>query len=135
MFFFLSLSGDLQQFIKKGVTRRLPETVCRKFLVQLAEGLQFLHNQRIIHRDIKPQNILLSESSEDAILKIADFGFSKHLEEFRLTQTMCGTPLVLYTLSPLFCRIISTYLCLSCYHFLSYHNFNFHAVHGSRDSW
>ena len=72
----------------------MPEAAVRGFLVQLAAGLEFLHQQNIIHRDIKSQNILLSECSIDAQLKIADFGFAKHLEGANLANSICGTPLV-----------------------------------------
>lgn len=62
-----------------------------KFLHQLTRGLQFLDEKNIIHRDLKPANILLSEQSENAILKIADFGFARQLSEAAMAQTQCGT--------------------------------------------
>ena len=46
-----------------------------------------------VYRDLKPANVLLSESSEYATLKLADFGFAKHLAEASLAQTQCGSPL------------------------------------------
>lgn len=45
-------------------------------IIQLAMGLKHLKNNRIIHRDIKPNNILISEKG---LLKIADFGISKQI--------------------------------------------------------
>ncbi|MEJ7540275.1 protein kinase, partial [Staphylococcus lugdunensis] len=42
------------------------------------------HEQRIIHRDIKPQNVLINK---DKILKIFDFGIAKALSETSMTQT------------------------------------------------
>jgi serine/threonine protein kinase len=87
----LCRGGDLLSFIKK--SRRLEERVAQYFLQQLSEGLMFLYQKSIIHRDLKPANVLLSESSELAILKLADFGFAKHLSEASLAQTQCGTPL------------------------------------------
>ena len=83
--------GDLQLFIRKH--KRLEEIVALKFLIQMARGLKFLHSKNVIHRDIKPQNLLLSEFSPNAIIKFADFGFAKHLHEAALAQTPCGTPL------------------------------------------
>jgi len=83
--------GDLQLFIRKN--KRLEESVARRFLIQLARGLHFLHSKNIIHRDIKPQNLLLSEFSPNATIKFADFGFAKHLHEASMAQTPCGTPL------------------------------------------
>lgn len=83
--------GDLQLFIRKH--KRLEESVAKSFLIQLARGLHFLHSKNIIHRDIKPQNLLLSEFSPNATIKFADFGFAKHLHEASMAQTPCGTPL------------------------------------------
>ncbi|MFC3419740.1 Stk1 family PASTA domain-containing Ser/Thr kinase [Salinicoccus hispanicus] len=47
-------------------------------------GIQHAHNAGIIHRDIKPQNILMNESQQ---IKITDFGIAKALSETRLTET------------------------------------------------
>lgn len=89
----LCRGGDLSTFIKKSVSRRLDESIAQSFLKQLADGLHFLSERNIIHRDLKPANVLLSEPSEFAILKLADFGFAKHLAEASLAHTQCGSPL------------------------------------------
>jgi len=47
----------------------------------------------VVHRDLKPQNILLVENNENSLLKIADFGFAKFLQPFALAETLCGSPL------------------------------------------
>eukprot|EP01035_Chromulina_nebulosa_P017131 gene17131-22645_t len=82
--------GDLSIFIKRN--KRLDERVAKNFLCQLAKGLTFLNQKNIIHRDLKPANVLLSENSNNAILKLADFGFAKQLAEAAMAQTQCGTP-------------------------------------------
>jgi len=82
--------GDLSVFIKRN--KRLDERVAKNFLCQLARGLTFLNQKNIIHRDLKPANVLLSENSNNAILKLADFGFAKQLAEAAMAQTQCGTP-------------------------------------------
>ena len=46
-----------------------------------------------VHRDIKPQNLLLTENRPTAVLKIADFGFARHLEGTCMAETLCGSPL------------------------------------------
>ena len=131
--------GDLSHFIKKRDTIKdselvgnmmdkypnprvggLHEVVVRHFLQQLASALQFLRARNLIHRDVKPQNLLLNPSpvyfetrrpepmpycaSQDALipvcgirslpmLKIADFGFARALPPTSLAETLCGSPL------------------------------------------
>ena len=59
-------------------------------LCQLCRGLANIHDKNVVHRDIKPQNVLLTE---DGSVKIADFGLSKRMKGGRngRTHTHCGT--------------------------------------------
>mmetsp|Transcript_60599 Transcript_60599/g.118780 ORF Transcript_60599/g.118780 Transcript_60599/m.118780 type:complete len:504 (-) Transcript_60599:187-1698(-) len=83
--------GDLHKFIK--TQGRLSEAVSQRFMRHLASGLVFLWQKQLIHRDIKPQNLLLSCQSPGATLKIADFGFARHLATAAMADTLCGSPL------------------------------------------
>jgi Protein kinase domain len=69
-----------------------PSTVVRNYLIQVLHGLQFLHMNHIMHRDIKGSNILVSD---DGIVKLADFGASKrfvHLkQDMMMSLTMRGS--------------------------------------------
>jgi serine/threonine protein kinase len=49
--------------------------VCRYFK-QLLSGVEHCHSQGVAHRDLKPENLLMSDVSDQAILKMADFGLS-----------------------------------------------------------
>ena len=130
--------GDLSYFIKKrdrlsshpataDMMRKYPaqpngglhEVIVRHFLKQLASALEFLRARNFIHRDVKPQNLLLNPSplhlalapselpyaaSENSLvpvagveslpmLKLADFGFARSLPSTSLAETLCGSPL------------------------------------------
>ncbi|WP_414052706.1 Stk1 family PASTA domain-containing Ser/Thr kinase [Macrococcus animalis] len=54
------------------------------FTKQILRGMEHAHQHRIIHRDIKPQNILMTKEKE---LKISDFGIARALSETAMTQT------------------------------------------------
>ncbi|EGG13678.1 protein kinase [Cavenderia fasciculata] len=73
-------------------------TNLRQAIGQILKGVQYLHNNKIIHRDIKPGNILVSK---DYTLKICDFGMSKYEEGVRDDSTQVGSPLFLAPLSDL----------------------------------
>ncbi|XP_009335255.2 serine/threonine-protein kinase ATG1a isoform X2 [Pyrus x bretschneideri] len=83
--------GDLADYIRRH--GKVSETVARHFMRQLAAGLQVLQEKHLIHRDLKPQNLLLSTTVEDTpLLKIGDFGFARSLIG-GLADTLCGSPL------------------------------------------
>jgi serine/threonine protein kinase len=79
--------GDLSKFLNK---RPLKEKYCKKYLRQLSHALKYLLNNNVLHRDLKPQNILMS--SEHNIV-VTDFGFAKNLNEDTLITTLCGSPM------------------------------------------
>lgn len=131
--------GDLSYFIKKkdslnlhntmkDTIRKYPnppggglnEVIVRHFLKQLTNAVEFLRAKNYIHRDVKPQNLLLDPSphyyrdfpSEELpfmahdrsfmpnvgvetlpTLKLADFGFARSLPTTALAETLCGSPL------------------------------------------
>lgn len=84
--------GDLSSFIKSKTL--LSEEVLIKYIVQIADALSYLHLKKIIHRDIKPQNIFLSKDKKN--VKLGDFGISKKLKNtLDLAETSTGTPFYL----------------------------------------
>lgn len=76
--------------------KNIPVETAVYIIKQIASGLSHAHKNGIIHRDIKPQNILMTE---DLTCKITDFGISRAYGDTTLTQTnqMLGT---VYYLSP-----------------------------------
>eukprot|EP00742_Colponemidia_sp_Colp-10_P005628 GILJ01006016.1.p1 GENE.GILJ01006016.1~~GILJ01006016.1.p1 ORF type:complete len:393 (+),score=46.40 GILJ01006016.1:149-1327(+) len=61
-------------------------------LRKIALALEYMHSKSIVHRDLKPENLLLTSMSDNAELKIADFGLSNIMENDRsLMKTICGT--------------------------------------------
>ncbi|XP_017673130.1 PREDICTED: cyclin-dependent kinase 14 [Lepidothrix coronata] len=64
---------DLCQYMDKHPGGLHPENV-KLFLFQLLRGLSYIHQRYILHRDLKPQNLLISDTGE---LKLADFGLAR----------------------------------------------------------
>ncbi|XAR68900.1 Non-specific serine/threonine protein kinase [Bertholletia excelsa] len=84
--------GDLSLYIQQ-CQGRVAEAMAKNFMQQLAAGLQVLRENNLMHRDLKPQNLLLSTTGDNAVLKIADFGFARSLQPRGLAETLCGSPL------------------------------------------
>ena len=80
--------GNINSFMR---SRRLSNGICLKFITDVAEGLNYLHQRTppIVHRDLKPQNVLVARDNDqnDTLLKLADFGLAK---EFPNSSTAVG---------------------------------------------
>ena len=72
----------LKQLLKKRESLTLPEVI--DIMTQLTDGISHAHESYIIHRDIKPQNIMIED---DGRIKITDFGIAMALNATQLTQT------------------------------------------------
>lgn len=85
-------NGSLDKLIQNYTTagKRFTLSKVRSFIEELAGALDFCHANGIIHRDIKPGNILIDQLGS---LKLADFGLSRALEPNHLATTFCGSPL------------------------------------------
>ncbi|CAG7817255.1 unnamed protein product [Allacma fusca] len=88
--------GDLADYLNGKGT--LSEDTIRLFLRQLAGAMQALHSKGVVHRDLKPQNILLTyhksnPAPHEISLKIADFGFARFLQDGVMAATLCGSPM------------------------------------------
>ncbi|XP_053375553.1 serine/threonine-protein kinase 36-like isoform X2 [Mercenaria mercenaria] len=81
--------GELFQILEDD--GNLPEEQVQQIAAQLVSALYYLHSHRILHRDMKPQNILLGKGG---IVKLCDFGFARAMSFNTLVLTSIkGTPL------------------------------------------
>ena len=81
------ICGDLLGFIRK--RGKLSETVSKIIFKQLIEGLKYIHKKKIVHRDIKLDNILIDLTNT---IKICDFGVSRKISKEEVMHEHCGTP-------------------------------------------
>ncbi|KAJ3216471.1 negative regulator of the PHO system [Dinochytrium kinnereticum] len=66
---------DLKKFMDtQGANSALQPHLCKTFMQQLLTGIAFCHENRVLHRDLKPQNLLINQKLE---LKLADFGLAR----------------------------------------------------------
>lgn len=89
--------GDLSLYIKNRKTKGelFEEPLIANLFVQMLFGLNYLHESKILHRDLKTQNIFIDS---EGTIKLADFGISKIMDHSQqLASTIVGTP---YYLSP-----------------------------------
>jgi len=82
--------GNLNNYLSSQKTL-LSEEKIKNLILQIACGVQYIHHFGIIHRDLKPENIMLSDKSDNAILKIVDFGLSKVLGKYEKSNESYGT--------------------------------------------
>ncbi|NWV10088.1 STK36 kinase, partial [Ptilonorhynchus violaceus] len=81
--------GELFQILEDD--KSLPEDQVQTIAAQLISALYYLHSHRILHRDMKPQNILLGK---DGVVKLCDFGFARAMSIHTMVLTSIkGTPL------------------------------------------
>ncbi|KAF5286331.1 hypothetical protein FQA39_LY04229 [Lamprigera yunnana] len=69
----------------------LTEKSCTVFMRQICEGVAFIHKQRILHLDMKPENILCVTKTGNRI-KIIDFGLARQYNPDKKLQVLFGTP-------------------------------------------
>ena len=82
--------GDMLSYIQK-LSGPVPEKDCKLWMRQICSALQYLHQNNIIHRDLKLENLLMDSKRN---IKLCDFGFSKDLNVIgsdELSRTYCGS--------------------------------------------
>ena len=94
LFIELCLEGNLNDYVLK--MKQLSKIETLHFMQQIAGALEYLHSKNIIHRDSKPENILISkdENSMECQIKVADFGFARWIPSSvgDLSLSVAGSP-------------------------------------------
>ena len=82
--------GDLEQKIKYNLKKRLnfDESTIWGWIIQLLKGIKYLHDNKIMHRDLKSANIFLMKNG---LLKLGDLNVSK-VAKYGMARTQTGTP-------------------------------------------
>ena len=83
----LCAGGDLLNYVRK--RRKLNENTAKVIFKQILGGLHYCHTNKVLHRDIKLDNILLDAKGQ---VKLGDFGVSKIVSEDEIITDQCGTP-------------------------------------------
>jgi negative regulator of PHO system len=69
------MDKDLKKYMDlQGSKGALPATQVKSFMYQLLKGIAFCHDNRVLHRDLKPQNLLINSKGQ---LKLGDFGLAR----------------------------------------------------------
>jgi len=86
----LVTGGELfDRIVEKG---SYTEKMAADTIFTLCDALDCLHQKKIVHRDLKPENILYSDTTDKAVIKVADFGLARMVSDNDIMKTACGTP-------------------------------------------
>lgn len=77
--------GDMARYMKTYPDRRVPLSEAYRFMLEVADGMAYAHNLGFIHRDMKPDNLLISGEGGDKHAKISDLGLAKNFEDAGLS--------------------------------------------------
>ncbi len=70
------MDGGCLTDIVYGYTKKIPQNICAFIMKEILQGLDFIHDKKQIHRDLKSDNILVDKQGN---IKVADFGFAIQL--------------------------------------------------------
>ncbi|EAR89639.2 Serine/Threonine kinase domain protein (macronuclear) [Tetrahymena thermophila SB210] len=82
--------GDLREYLDKQPGQCVDEEVARKIFLQLFNAIQYCHREKIIHRDLKLENIMFTSKNYD-VIKVVDFGISAQQSLINIDYTQAGS--------------------------------------------
>jgi len=80
--------GTLRSLLQQQPHHRLAEPRAAKYFEQIVRGIECMHRNSYVHRDLKLENMLLTDND---VVKICDFGWSAEVRIEEMLQTTCGT--------------------------------------------
>ena len=85
------MDTDLYEYLK--MKNSLTENEASRIIGSILKGVCYLHDNCIVHRDVKPENVLLKKIPDSDIfeVRLADFGIAKILESYNVNATPIGT--------------------------------------------
>ena len=96
-----SLSNCLEKYQEKN-SEAFPENIVQYIMKQIMDAIRYLHKNKILHRDLKLDNILVNYEDENdklennimkGVIKIIDFGFARYLKNEELAYSTLGSPI------------------------------------------
>lgn len=93
----LCSGGDLFDRLDAQPDEHYTEADCARLMKQMIAAVRYIHKKGIIHRDMKLENFMFSNSTEESELKMIDFGLSKHFEYGDVHEEQVGSA---YTVAP-----------------------------------
>jgi serine/threonine protein kinase len=80
--------GELYKAMQNAPNSRFSEPQAAFYIQSVAKALQYCHSKKVMHRDVKPENLLLMANGD---LKVGDFGWAVHTQDDMRRGTLCGT--------------------------------------------
>ena len=96
--------GTLEEYLEKYINEKnkaFSEEIVQYIIKQVIESMKYLHNKKIMHRDLNLSNILINYENENdrenwnimkGKIKIIDFGFARYLKKGELAKSILGSP-------------------------------------------
>lgn len=76
---------------KLGELRVFSESIAARFMLQLLSAVSYCHSKKVVHRDLKLENLMLEVNDINSNMKVIDFGTSRIFKNFEKMSEIMGT--------------------------------------------